>query len=173
MPSRQEASALKAKLIEKHPAASLKRNLSEEGLNLGIKSYLLQYTGKQKPCATQPNRDSTFSLRMSQKDFLGLNMPGEEYSVDPELDNIAMLSTCHEDVDVPAELQHQISTNFFLDAISAASPLAMSEHPLAVVGKQSVISLEISCISESPEAFGRMIHFLMDVEAGHPESLCE
>jgi hypothetical protein len=71
---------------------------------------------------------------------------------------------------LPVDMGQKVGREFFLDLVTAASPLANSASPLVLVGAQANINLGLV---QSEAASRKLMSYLRVIEAGYPDNGCE
>mmetsp|Transcript_39647 Transcript_39647/g.94125 ORF Transcript_39647/g.94125 Transcript_39647/m.94125 type:complete len:986 (+) Transcript_39647:172-3129(+) len=164
-PSKYEASVLRD-LIMINAGTLARPNLDQnlEEFDPNVKAYLIEMgrSGMGENISNEmkaPSMSTVASQASDVSDISDINSDGEKSSVIPS-----------EAIQVPRGLEHEICSNFFIDLVSEDSPFARVRHPLGVVVKQGVESLEINEVLRSPAAYQRLLKYILRIEAGHPST---
>jgi hypothetical protein len=162
-PSTSEAAALEALLIQQMghlSAPDIKKQLDSRSRRSNEVFYnhvILEYTSGRSAL----DDDAALSGPSPGVSMYGRRFPCDiESSIDD--DCAANWPIC------PRDVMRQAGSDFFLDAVTAKSPLQKSSAPLAAMVKGAVDALQL--LPSSPQELMQLIQFTRMVEEGYPRA---
>jgi hypothetical protein len=130
---------------------------------LAKEGSVLSGGGVSSPCGNSSHGNSTESFLTVEKNECDLIYSRKP----PELLVPALLKVSQ--IVIPPRLLDVAARDYFMDFISADSPVRQCASPLALVAKCSIDSLGLGAVFESFDAEERWLKFAAQIEAGYPE----